>query len=155
MWVQLYLQTSQRWSQLISASQVNSLATHWQAPLLILRYNIKLSHSLQSTCVCVKHWWKGPFPDPHPAVHYLLAEWWKVWLTCTQTTRWQTPSWKPLTPFWMQVMKCYRKANKRVDPVPGTWHISFVAVPCKSRRLFRRVFRSHRCLWSAVLLNFR
>ena len=30
-----------------------------------------------------------------------------------------------------------------------------MAVPCRNRRLFRRVFRSHRCVQSVVLLNFR
>ena len=29
-----------------------------------------------------------------------------------------------------------------------------VAVPCRNRRLFRRVFRLHRCVQSAVSLNF-
>ena len=28
-----------------------------------------------------------------------------------------------------------------------------MAVPCRNQRLFRRVFWSHRCLWSAVSLN--
>ena len=30
-----------------------------------------------------------------------------------------------------------------------------MAVPCRNRRLFRRVFRSHRCVQSVVSLNFR
>ena len=34
-------------------------------------------------------------------------------------------------------------------------HNTYVAVPCRNRRLFHRVFRSHCCLRSAVSLNFR
>ena len=30
-----------------------------------------------------------------------------------------------------------------------------MVVPCRNRRLFRRVFRSYRCVQSAVSLNFR
>ena len=30
-----------------------------------------------------------------------------------------------------------------------------IALQCRNRRLFSHVFRSHRCLWSTVLLNFR
>ena len=33
--------------------------------------------------------------------------------------------------------------------------VIYVAVPCRNRRLFCRVFRSHRYLQSAVSLNFR
>ena len=36
-----------------------------------------------------------------------------------------------------------------------TTFIVYVAVPCRNRRLFRRVFRSHCCVQSAVSLNFR
>ena len=36
-----------------------------------------------------------------------------------------------------------------------TAELRYVAVPCRNRRLFRRVFRSHRCVQSAVSLNFR
>ena len=31
---------------------------------------------------------------------------------------------------------------------------TYVAVPCRNRRLLRRIFRSHCCVWSAVSLNF-
>ena len=32
---------------------------------------------------------------------------------------------------------------------------TYVAVPCRNRRILRHVFRSHHCVQSAVLLNFR
>ena len=38
---------------------------------------------------------------------------------------------------------------------PYTNKNEYVAVPCRNRRLFRCVFRSHRCVQSAVSLNFR
>ena len=52
----------------------------------------------------------------------------------------------------------YAKVCQMTTYIMRLWTTMFIyrliAIPCRNRRLFRRVFRSHRCVQSAVSLNF-
>ena len=59
----------------------------------------------------------------------------------------------------VRIVLCCRSGGKIIFRVcinrKNQKHKIHVAVPCRNRGLFHRIFRSHRCLRSAVLLNFR
>ena len=79
-----------------------------------------------------------------------------------QTEEWRVLSWPH--PDWMLYIYC---GSTPTGPYAGQHevhcldilsnmhtHLLYVAVPCRNRRLFHRVFRLHCCVRSAVSLNF-